>query len=62
LGVVPVSQGRAIQSHSLLAFREIVSPVSEIFSVLAFLQAINIFAGASALETGPWIRDLPEQF
>ena len=42
--------------------REIVSPVSEIFSVLDFLQAINIFAGASALEAGPWIRGLPEQF
>ena len=46
----------------MLAFREIVSHVSEIFSVLAFLKVINIFAGASALETGPWIRGLPEQF
>ena len=59
---VPVSQGRAIQSHSVLAFREIVSHVSEIFSVLAFLQVINIFAGASALETGPWIIGLLKQY
>jgi hypothetical protein len=53
---------KAIQSHSVLALTEIVSPVSETFSVLAFLQAINTFSGASALETGPWIRGLPEQF
>ena len=46
----------------MLAFREIVSHVSEIFSVLAFLQVINIFTGVSVLETGPWIIDLLEQY
>jgi hypothetical protein len=46
----------------VLAFREIVSHVSEIFSALAFLQVINIFAGVSALETGPWIIGLLKQY
>jgi hypothetical protein len=46
----------------VLDFRPIVSHVSEIFSVLAFLQVINIFAGVSVLETGPWIIGLLEQY
>jgi hypothetical protein len=46
----------------VLAFREIVSHVSEIFSVLAFLQVIKIFAGVSVLETGPWMIGHLEQY